>query len=104
MDRLTELIDSPWEKSLKCFKTFNINSFIQYVGLEGSSRLMNNGYKFSLEGYVRNIFTATCLNGYTAVKAVCFPSQRKNEPPRPLFFIANNEGVITESYCDCKAG
>jgi hypothetical protein len=103
MDSITLKEGTCWGKSLKGLESFTIEVFTSKVDKNGSQRLLQRGNRFYLEEYVKNIFTGVLENGEIVVKAVCYPSQRKNDPPRPLYLRYQNN-ALTGFFCSCQAG
>jgi thiamine pyrophosphokinase len=102
MDQLAHIINGPKEKTLRNLKSFSFQAFVNYIGTQGTSKIMSQGFKYSLEGYIKNVKTSVCSNGSTAVQAECYASMKKSEL-RSMYMVTNGDQIF-DSYCECKAG
>jgi hypothetical protein len=57
---------------------------------------MNQGCRYSIEGYIKKIETNLCSDGYTAVRAECYASMKKNVC-RPMYMIIKSGEEIIDS-------
>ena len=70
-----------------------------------TGRSKEQGYNYYILGYIHSVNLCKINDDEVDIKAKCYKSMRKNEPPHKVYITVRiNEKYISDSSCSCVAG
>jgi hypothetical protein len=70
-----------------------------------TGRSKEQGYNYYTLGYIHSVNLCKINDDEVDIKAKCYKSMRKNEPPHKVnITVRINEKYISDSSCSCVAG